>query len=193
MKTIQYPWLWRRISIVILICIALFGATGTWYFLNRQTGPISEFNYDRDREGISNIFKDNWRWLIADGDTYDPEFMMKHHAPNNYDPYYVNKLKIKVLRERFDGKDTFIGFTTYYMLNPTLGRIQFVAIRSEFRGKRYGEQLTKFALDDLKNMGAKKVKILTRTDNTAALKLYTRVGFKEINRDDKYVNLEFTF
>lgn len=193
MKVIRYPWSWRRISVVLLLCIALFGATGTWYFLNQQRGPIYEFTVDRDREGILDIFKNNWYWLIADGDTYDPEFMMKYHAPNSYDPYYVGKLKIKVIRDTCDGKDTFIGFTTYYMLSPGLGRIQFVAVRPEFRGKRYGEKLTEYALNDLKKMGAKKVKILTRTDNTAALKLYNRVGFKETGRDDKYVNLEYQF
>jgi ribosomal protein S18 acetylase RimI-like enzyme len=188
----KYPWLPKRIAVVVLVCIAIFGiGPGTWYYLTRQTGPIYDFTYERDNQGIHDIFKTNWYWLIADNNEYSPEFMMKYHAPNSYEPYYVGKLAIKVLRQPVEGKDTFVGFTSYYMTNEHTGKIQFVAVKQEFRGKGYGEQLTKYALNDLLKKGARTITILTRVNNEHALKIYTRLGFREIARDEKYVSLQY--
>ncbi len=190
---VRYPWSWRRISVVLLVCVAVFGlGPGTWYMFTKQTGPIYEFNYDRDRQPILDIFNQNWYWLIS-SDDYSPEFMMKYHAPNHYDPAYVGKLQIKVLREKIQNEDTFIGFVAYYLKKPTEGQLLFLAVRPEFRGKRYGEQLINYALADLKKRGAKVVKLVTRTTNENAQKLYTRVGFKETSREDGYVYFEYHF
>ena len=100
----------------------------------------------------------------------------------------MGRLRIKVLREH----DAFVGFTAYYMKTSDLGLLLFLAVNPEFRGKGYGDMLTRYALNDLIRVGAKRIRLVTRTCNIPAQKLYKRVGFKETSRDDEgFVYFEY--
>ena len=76
-----------------------------------------------------------------------------------------------------DGKP--VGVVTYYMMSQVLGRILFLIVDKDFRGKRYGEKLLNYAFDELKKRGATSVKLFVRSENASARKLYERVGFVE--------------
>ncbi len=59
------------------------------------------------------------------------------------------------------------------------------------RGKGFAQKLMQYAIDDMRRLGAKKITLITRTSNTSAQKLYNRIGFKEIYRDEGYVYFEY--
>ena len=178
-----------RIKTTVALLSIMVGA-GIAYYVSqaRETGPIYDFNESRDADAVHKIFKDDWYWLSnREYDVQNIDFVLKTHSPNEYEPRYYGKMDIKVLRE----DDTVIGFITYYMVNFYEGKILFLAINPDFRGKRYGEPLLKYAINDFfNNRGASVVRLVTRVDNAPARKLYTRIGFQEtgIDEEDGFVH-----
>jgi ribosomal protein S18 acetylase RimI-like enzyme len=177
---------WLKVS--ALLCAIGLVAAGLWYW-QRVEGPIYDFDYKRDAQEILKIFERDRYWLLASED-YSPEFMMKYHAPNQ-ELKYMGRLHISVWRE----KDRFIGFTAYYIKEPGLGQLLFLDINPDFRGKdkRYAEKLLKYALGELKKLGAEAVHLCTRTDNVRAQGLYRRIGFHEISRDNGFMTFQYDF
>jgi ribosomal protein S18 acetylase RimI-like enzyme len=159
------------------ICAAFGG--GIYYYGRKPQGPICEYQESRDKAEILALFNSDWYWLTASED-YDPVFMLDRHAPNKRDERYYGALKIKVLREQ----DQFIGFIAYYRKTFSEGFILFVTIKPELRGKHYAEKLMHYAEKDLKSMGVSMIRLVTRTTNHRAQKLYDRLGYGVIERDE---------
>ena len=164
--------------------VAVLGA-GIGYYVLVPRGPIYKYDVERDTQKILDLFKSDWYWLVSSPD-YSPEFMLKHRAPSK-NPLHLGRLKIKVLREN----NEFVGFIAYYMKMATTGLILFIAVEPEFRGKRYGEQLMRYALDDLVHLGAKVIRLTTRPANVSGQNLYKRIGFYETSRDEEFVHFEY--
>jgi ribosomal protein S18 acetylase RimI-like enzyme len=168
----------KKYSLLLAIVSTLFVAsiigTLSYFYLGKQ-GPIYDFDDSRDTQDILKVFDRDRYWLLSSED-YSPEFMLKHRAPNQ-ELQYMGRLKIKVYREN----DTFIGFTAYYLKNPETGCILFFAINPEFRGKEkgYAEKLMKYALGQIKKLGAQQVQLYVRSDNKRAQGFYKRIGFYE--------------
>lgn len=142
-----------------------------------QRGSIRSYATSQDEAFIKNEFKENWYTLIATP-KYDIDFMLQKKAPNDREPQFFGKMAIKMLYE----ENRPIGFITYFMQTSYQGDILFLVIDKNHRGKRYGEKLLNYAFNELRKQGAKTVKIFTRTENTSAQKLYTRIGFVETHR-----------
>lgn len=192
----------------ILIAASLLVASlGTWWFIQEKQEPqtvtshavattpsaaqaqdveILDYNAERDKEAIKQLFKDNWYWLIA-GDEYDIDYFLDTKSPSKYQPEYHGKMQIKVMRTK-DGR--FVGFVSYFKKNFFKGDLRFVAVKKDFRGHGYGKQLTKYATDALFDMGVARVKLVTRTTNFAAQKVYKSLGFTETFREGGYVYFE---
>lgn len=177
---------------VLVIALLLAGLGGIGYVTYQATqecsirAPLYEFEEERDAVDILEIFDQDWYWLVADDD-YSPEFMLKYRAPKQ-DPLYAGRMHIKVLREQ----DEFVGFVSYYMKTNTLGFLNFLAIKPEFRGKRYADQLMRYAIDDMKRMGATRIDLITRPSNTSAQKVYNRMGFVLTRQDGDYVSFSLS-
>ncbi len=170
---------WLKKIVLGLAAIIALGA-GVYYVYMPQ-GPIYEYNAERDTQDILNLFKHNWYWLTASED-YSPEFMLKYRTPTRSFSDF-GKMHIKVLRIN----NKFIGFVGYFMETPNLGDLRFIAIRKDMRGKGYAQKLMRYAINALIKMGAKHIKLVTRTDNVSGQKLYERTGYKEISRSDGFV------
>jgi ribosomal protein S18 acetylase RimI-like enzyme len=176
---------WIKGFIIILSC---FGIGGSAFFVYKfqNIAPIYPYERVRDHDALIALFEQNRFWLTAYPDT-SPEYMLKYMTPPS-DPRYFGKLHIDVLR----AEEKLSGFTAYYMEYMTIGRILFLCIDSTVRNKGYGKQLMRYALDKLKNLGAKKVILTTRTFNYPAQKVYKGLGFVETSRDEEeYVNFEY--
>lgn len=157
------------------------------YFLMVSKSDLEVKNYcdTRDREFIFDAFKKDEYWLV----TYlgfPVDFMLNTMSPRPNDPEYYGKLNIKVLLNKCQP----VGFTTYYKKKFYEAQIQFLYVDSKYRGKGYGKKLLEYVLKDLKNKGISIVKLVTYTNNHAAIKVYNKMGFKESHRDDKLVYYE---
>ncbi|MDR3550370.1 MAG: GNAT family N-acetyltransferase [Candidatus Babeliales bacterium] len=178
----------------ILTLSTLGGGIGYYYThqsssIGRQAGPFYEYNNARDRADVETFFahgsEDRW-WLLWDPtEYYDLDLLLLGRAPNE-NPLYYGTLQVKVLREN----DQLVGFTTYYKQTPTVGRILFVAVKPEFRGRGYAKKIVEFDIAELKKMGAQKVVLFTRTQNVRAQSLYTKLGFYETSRVEGGINYE---
>jgi len=59
-----------------------------------------------------------------------------------------------------------------------LGRIHWVVLREDYRGKGLAKPLLSFALNELKNLGHTKAYLVTHTDLIPAISLYLQFGFE---------------
>jgi len=174
---------------LVIACLLLGAFAAGSFFVYRTAimaqGPIYEFDEQRDTQDILNLFKTDYYWLV-EGE-YDAAAMLKYRAPNG-SPYKKGQMHIKVLRHN----NEFVGFAAYYKKLGSDWSFNFIALDSKFRGKGFAQQLMRYAIDDMKRLGAKKITLVTRTTNTSAQKLYGRIGFVETYRNVGYVYFEYT-
>jgi ribosomal protein S18 acetylase RimI-like enzyme len=180
-------------KLVAVLLMILGSGIGYWYWPNNysviiqstvnQQSSIVDYIPEKHKAFIKEQFKQNWYWLISSPD-YDVDYMLDTRSPNNYEPNYKGKLSIIMLQE----ENQLVGFGAYYMKHSFEGAILFIDIDKNFRGKRYAEKLVTYAEQDLKKMGAKIVKLATWIENASSRKLYTRLGYQEVNQERKYVH-----
>lgn len=177
----------RKKLVALLLGLTVLIAGGYIYLHSgNDTARIYEMELVRDAEDIKTLMKHDWYWLIASKE-YDLDFMLTQRAAMKKDPRYIGKLDIKVLRAQ---DNSFIGFVAYYPESFYVGRVLFLAVRPEYRGKRYAQKLLDYAVNQLQEKGALFVRLVTRTDNLRAQAVYTRAGFKETGRDSEFVYYE---
>lgn len=171
------------------VLLTAFGG-GIWYYTAHVRTPIYDFDFAQDIESVLAMFKEDWYWLDASHDQYAPDYIIykfKNRTPH-ISPLHTGTMRIKALREQ----GQLAGFITYHKEGADVGRILYLDVKPAMRGKRYGEVLVRYAVDDLISMGSKKIRLVTRTDNLAAQKLYNRAGFDETSRNGGFVNFEYT-
>jgi ribosomal protein S18 acetylase RimI-like enzyme len=178
----------------ILILVASLGLGGGIVYYTQQAQhqnqeyKISDYNADRDYQDMVKLFQEDWYWLSAR--EYDKEhldFTINTGSPNEFEPRYFGKMHFNVMRDKHNN---FIGFISFYMKNFHEGTVLYLAIRPEFRGKRYAEKLLDSACHELQKQGAHIVSLVTWVNNKQGNKLYPRYGFKEVRREGNYVYYE---
>ena len=183
-KRVKGRWSkWTKIIFGLVVAGALFAGLAFWWY-GQKSFIIENFNPKRDTKPILEIFDKNWYWLIeSTREEYSPEFMLEHRTPDR-NPKNFGKMKIKILRDR--GK--LAGFITYYKLSVFRGKLLFVGVSSQFRGKGYGTKLVNYAVNDMfNNMGCSIVELITRTDNVRSRGLYKKLGFSETPLEKGFV------
>lgn len=166
-------------SIIACVLMSMLIGVSVYWFVHHTSRPsVYTFNKARDMPSVLALFKKDWHWLVATDD-YSPEFMLNYLTPND-DPSYLGSLKIDVLRSG----DNLMGFVAYYMESAELGWILFLAVDSKYRRQKNGERLLLHGIDQLKQIGAHQIRLLTRISNLPAQALYKRVGFHELYREE---------
>lgn len=180
----------RHSYVVIGVLTVLIGAVGIGagiFYARHEQGPIYTFDDKRDMQDVLDLMSLERYYLFANEDS-SPEFMLKRRTPST-DVRYLGRLVIKVYREN----NKFVGFTAYYMKTTDLGFLLFIAVNPEYRGKQkgYAERLMRYALQELKKMGAKQVQLCVRVDNLPGQGLYKRVGYHELYRDGGFMYMGY--
>jgi ribosomal protein S18 acetylase RimI-like enzyme len=171
--------------IFITAITSIIGGSAYFYYNQTPQTLISDFNPARDTQEIMNIFHKNWYWLLA-SENSSPAFMVKHQT---YDanPLHFGSLHFKVLREQHK----LAGFAAYYMETPTQGRLLFLAVDHDFRGRGYGRLLAECAMQELFNLGADHLVLWTRVANLPAQKIYRELGFIEKFDENGFLCFEY--
>ncbi|MDR3647079.1 MAG: GNAT family N-acetyltransferase [Candidatus Babeliales bacterium] len=179
-KTSLFKKIIFAMSVVLTISCCVY-----FFVIPKSDLEIKNYSDARDREFIFDGFKKDEYWLV----TYlgfPVDFMLNTMSPRPNDPEYYGKLNIRVLLL----KDKPVGFVTYYKKKFYEAQIQFLYVDGQYRGKGYAKKLIDYVCADLKKQGISIVKLVTYTNNFAALKLYKKIGFKESYRDEKLVYFE---
>ncbi len=173
--------------VVLLLAAGIIATSLGSCALSSFTGPqVVDFNYERDRSALEEIFARDWDWLVpVSPDQYSLDLVLKYRAPRQ-DPLYAGSLTFKVMYDR----DHLIGFVGYYMKSGEEGFLNFLDVNPEYRGKGFAEKLARYAIDEMIERGARRITLVTYPHNERALKLYHRLGFKEIKRNSQ-VELEY--
>ncbi len=166
--------------VIAVICFAAF-----FYFRNPY--GIYTYNQIRHEKPLLELFAADKYWLTANPD-YSPEYMLKYKA-HTTNLSSVGRLKIDVLEEA----NKFVGFVAYHLKDnePHVGKVLFLAVGKEFRGKKYGEKLLQHAISELYKMGAKTIGLATRVENYSAQNLYWRAGFVQTSSDGVFLQFEY--
>jgi RimJ/RimL family protein N-acetyltransferase len=184
-------WGHKRWILYAGLILGLGGEIGylVWQHYRPQPTPtcqgIALYDIQRDRQEILRLFKENWYWLIPEDTPFSAEQFLDPHLLNRTGE---NKDASKIFVYCLENRP--IGFVAYYKQSPTTARLRFIAVDQPYRGKGYSQELMNAALDDMKKEGITKVNLITRTNNQPARKLYTRLGFKQIEEEDGYVHFE---
>lgn len=148
----------------------------------KNCNGIVRYSAQRDKEGILQIFADNWYWLVADGVGFLPEDFLN---AGDKELRGKNREDSKIFIYCLHGKP--VVFIAYYTVG-SIGKVRMLG-NDKKNGSvyQYVEQLMQFALDDMKKMGARSVELATRVDNELDIDLYKQLGFVEIERyGDEY-------
>lgn len=158
-----------------------------WHYnssIHRPCQGIQLYSPARDRQALITLFKDNWYWLIPDTTIFSVETFLDQNTKLQG----TNKDDNKILVYCVDNKP--IGMVAYYDDSYYRGQLRFIVVDKEYRGKGYSKELMNYALNDMKKRGLSKVRLLTRTNNDPARKLYLKLGFKELPPKGGYVEFE---
>ncbi len=177
---------YATVARTVIVAASIILGVGIAYYWRapRKLSPIQPFEYTRDAAQVTELFRQDYNWLSTR--VFDPahiDWVLRTHSPNEYEPEYEGRMSIDVLRD----KGSVAGFVTYYVSSPFIGTILFLEVGKDFRSKGYGEKLVRHAIDELFLKGVSVVKLLTRTTNFPAQRLYNRVGFQETSRDADFV------
>lgn len=180
----------KRVLLAVGVVLAVGG--GYWWYMHKmpETSGIQlnagfemrTCNTDAEKDFIRQQFKDNWIHLITSPD-YDIEYFLNERGIYPFQPEYKGKMQIKILYKERNP----VGFCAYYMRTPTEGAVLFINVDKDQRGKRYGEELVRYATQDLKRLGAHFIRFSTRDTNTSAQKLYDRLGYERVPAGSKHV------
>lgn len=86
------------------------------------------------------------------------------------------------------GSGRVIGYVIYWHVRDEV-QINNIAVHPDLRGKGIGEAALKLVLNDVREKGAVFVALEVRSSNTAAIRLYEKLGFKVLGtRRGYYTN-----
>ncbi len=162
-------------GIVIAFGVGLCGVG--WWACAKPRACIEDFDLARDAKDFKEMVKTDIYWLNAFD--MDVDYLMTTRSPDKSSRYF-GKLFIKVMRDN----GQLAGFITYFKEKFYVGHIQLIAVNKKFRGKHYGQQLVRYAMDQLMSMGCTKIELITWVSNVWAQKIYERLGFTKVNIDN---------
>lgn len=169
------------ISLLLLtiVCSAAYYFKGMWV---GNTG-IVEFNYERDKKQVEQLFKDDWKTMLTDESlhTYSVDFMLKNKSSSQQDKR--NNLIMRVWRENGD----VTAFLAYYKKSLYNWQLLFLIVNKDYRGQGRSKKMVKYGLDDMVARGAVRIDLNTRTANKPARSLYEKhFGFKRTSGCETY-------
>ncbi|MCJ1475188.1 N-alpha-acetyltransferase mak3 [Lambiella insularis] len=89
-----------------------------------------------------------------------------------------------------DGNNTLIGVVVskleHHRGGPLRGYIAMLAVKEEYRGQGIATKLVRMAIDAMIQRNADEIALETEVTNTAAMKLYERLGFLRSKRLHRY-------
>ena len=175
--------LYTKIFLLILGVAALGGSL--WYYKSHTSEGVYDYDPTLDRAFIINLFKNDMYWLISDysAKDYSVERMLDYKASSR-------ETSGDLILKTYRVKGQPVGFTAYYIQELFIGRILFVSVDKAFRSKGYARKMVNYVIADLKKRGVRIIRMITRTDNIPAQKLYKSIGFKEFWTDGAYMMLE---
>ena len=173
----------KKIIFSALLLIGICGAV--YYFKDLLIEPngIVNFNYNRDRKQVEQLFKDDWMLMLTDesAKTYSVDFMLKNKSSSQHEKR--NDLILKVWRENGD----VTAFLAYYKKSLYNWQLLFLIVNKDYRGQGRSKAMVQYGLDDMVARGAVRVDLTTRSVNKLAQSLYTKnFGFKQIYGKGKY-------
>ncbi|ARK28631.1 ribosomal protein S18-alanine N-acetyltransferase [Halalkalibacter krulwichiae] len=98
---------------------------------------------------------------------WDPGIFKTELTSNQFAHYLVYELN-----------DEIIGYCGLWIVMDE-AQITNIAIHSSVRGRNHGEQLLRYVIAFVKQMGVTQLSLEVRVSNTVAQNLYRKVGFRE--------------
>ncbi|MGI6787301.1 MAG: ribosomal protein S18-alanine N-acetyltransferase [Acholeplasmataceae bacterium] len=82
-------------------------------------------------------------------------------------------------------EEEIIGYVLYQVIDDE-GEVYFFTVKNEYRGKKIGQNLLDFSLNELRKEKIKKVTLETRASNVVAQKIYEKSGFVNVSVRIRY-------
>ncbi len=178
----------KKIIFIIAALVSVTAGISFYLFNARSCNGVIAYDAQRDKPAVKQLFQQNLSWLVngPSYQSYDVDFMLDNHA-SAFDP--INKRNL-IFNVYCDHGRT-VGFEAHFIKSFLKGYILFMVVDQAERGKGYGVQLLKAAIEQIAKAGCSIVELVTSIDNIPAQKLYEKVGFSEVRRDEHVVYYEY--
>lgn len=132
--------------------------------------------------------------IISDCREQNLERIYELEINNSYNPWTK-----KMFMDEFANKSSFLKIANFqnniigfiiYRINIDEAEIMNLVIDAHCRNNGFGEKLLLYAVEDIKLLCANKIFLEVRDSNKAAIKLYTKNGFKKYNIRKNYYTVE---
>lgn len=192
----------KRTGALVLGTLAIAGALGFFLF-QRTAQPVESIvPYDavRDQAALLRIFDENAYWLDTRLDlpldqqlfTEARASFLQHLTEDAVIPEADRiPYTLRFMVYRYEGET--VGFVAYRFLTSSRGQLLLIAVNEKIRKHGIARKLLRFAIEQMRLHGVQSIELLTRTDNIPAQKLYRSAGFKELQKDTRFVTFELLF
>lgn len=184
-KNIYLEYFWYVVFGMSIFCLFYFGYQ--YIFFGRGASPVlyELYNPNRDKIELEILLEQNKFWLFhgeaeeakkrvlesVSLELHDDDF-----EENKKVPYYVHVARVK---------NKVVGFITFFgSEEKKIGRVHLLAVDGSCRRLGIAEQLVLFVVEHFKRLGYQKVFLYTRPENIRAKRLYKKLSFYEIGKED---------
>ena len=145
---------------------------------------------DSEKLFITNLFKEEWEWLVGDQDHFSTAYVDRIFNSRILASRITENWWENLTTYVYYANDMPVGFVSYYKRSSKTGFILFLAVDQSQRNKGYAQKMLQYATDKLKERGCCKIKIMARKSNDKAIALYKKLGFHLVRHTDIAVELK---
>ena len=176
----------RGLLAAVIVALVSFGACR--YYGCAGEDAIQQYQPARDRYALEQIFEQNWYWLI---NVPYKEALVSFSEDLDKAVSVTERQKPDALQWLVFREDGVVkGFAAYYIKNPGIGKILFLAVDARYRGHGAAQRLIQRSLEALSAAGCKMIEIVVRVENFRAQNLYRKVGFETVKTDEIFMYME---
>lgn len=185
-KNVYLEYFGYAVFSMSISCLVYFGYQ--YVFFGQGTSPVlyELYNSNRDKIELEILLEQNKFWLFH-GEAEEGKKRVLESVSlglhnddfekNKKVPYYVQVARVK---------DKVVGFITFFgSEEKKIGRVHLLAVDGSCRRLGIAEQLVLFAVEHFKRLGYQKVFLYTRPENIRAKKLYKKLSFYEIGKEEE--------
>lgn len=168
-----------------IFCLVYFGYK--CIFTGQGTFPVlyELYNSNRDKIELEILLERNKFWLFHGEAEEGKKRVLESVSLGLHDDDFEKNKKVPYYVQIARVKDKVVGFITFFgSEEKKIGRVHLLAVDGSFRRLGIGEQLILFAIEHFKRHGYEKVFLYTRPENIRAKKLYKKLSFYDVDKED---------
>lgn len=177
----------KYVGYILFFTFILF-VSYTWIHLTNNVDDVVSYGLyqeQRDLAELEVLLEQNKFWLFHGDAEEAKKKILESVISGLHDDDFEKDAKVHYYVHVARVKNKMVGFVTFFgSEEKKIGRVHLLAVDCAYRRLGIGEQLIEFAIEHFKRLGFNKIFLYTRPENIRAKKLYKKLCFYELERDE---------